>query len=60
MQRFHEYNSSLADNVGGPGTPASLTFIGRLYGEAQLLALARAYQEKTGFHLKTPSLPPRA
>ena len=48
------------DNAGGPGTPVSLTFIGHLYGEAKLLALARAYQEKTGFHLKQPPLPPRA
>ena len=50
----------IRDNVGGPGTPVSLTFLGRLYGEAELLALARAYQEKTGFHLKQPRLPPRA
>jgi len=53
-------SADIQDNVGGPGTPASLTFIGRLYGEAKLLALARAYQDKTGFHLKTPPLPPRA
>jgi Asp-tRNA(Asn)/Glu-tRNA(Gln) amidotransferase A subunit family amidase len=53
-------SADIQDNVGGPGTPASLTFIGRLYGEAKLLALARAYQEKTGFHLKQPPLPPRA
>ena len=38
-------------NVGGPGTPTSLTFLGRLYGEAELLAFARAYQEAAGFHL---------
>jgi len=37
-------------NVGGPGTPVSLTFLGDLYGEAKLLAFARAYQEATGFH----------
>jgi len=41
-------------NGGGPGTPASLTFLGRLYGEAALLAFARAYQEATGFHLLHP------
>ena len=46
------------DNVGGPGTPVSLTFIGRLHGEANLLALARAYQEATGFHRLHPTLPP--
>jgi Asp-tRNA(Asn)/Glu-tRNA(Gln) amidotransferase A subunit family amidase len=45
-------------NAGGPGTPASLTFLGKLYGEASLLALARAYQEATGFHLQHPKLPP--
>ena len=44
------------DNVGGPGTPVSLTFLGRLYGEAALLTLARAYQEATGFHTKRPDL----
>jgi len=43
-------------NAGGPGTPTSLTFLGKLYGEAALLALARAYQEATGFHLQHPKL----
>src|SRR5262249_2446500 len=37
-------------NYGGPGTPVSLTFLGQLYGEARLLALARAYQNATDFH----------
>jgi Asp-tRNA(Asn)/Glu-tRNA(Gln) amidotransferase A subunit family amidase len=45
-------------NSGGPGTPASLTFLGNLYGEAKLLAFARAYQEATGFHLQHPKLVP--
>ena len=43
-------------NFGGPGTPTSLTFLGKLYGEAELLAFARAYQEATGFHLIHPQL----
>ncbi|HJZ65119.1 MAG TPA: amidase [Candidatus Acidoferrum sp.] len=43
-------------NSGGPGTPTSLTFLGKLYGEADLLAFARAYQEATGFHLQHPNL----
>ncbi|HWZ98462.1 MAG TPA: amidase [Candidatus Dormibacteraeota bacterium] len=43
-------------NSGGPGTPTSLTFLGKLYGEAALLAFAQAYQEATGFHLRHPSL----
>jgi Asp-tRNA(Asn)/Glu-tRNA(Gln) amidotransferase A subunit family amidase len=41
---------------GGPGTPVSLTFLGQLYGEAKLVALANAYQDATGFHLQHPSL----
>jgi Asp-tRNA(Asn)/Glu-tRNA(Gln) amidotransferase A subunit family amidase len=36
------------------GTPVSISFIGRLFGEAELLAAARAFQNATGFHLKRP------
>ena len=43
-------------DAGGPGTPLSLTFLGQLYGEAKMLALARAYQEATDFHRKQPRL----
>lgn len=38
------------------GTPTSFTFTGNLYGEADLLVLAKAYQEATGFHLRHPEL----
>ncbi len=41
---------------GGPGTPLSLTFLGKLYGEAKMLALAKAYQDATDFHLRHPKL----
>jgi Asp-tRNA(Asn)/Glu-tRNA(Gln) amidotransferase A subunit family amidase len=41
---------------GGPGTPLSLTFLGQLYGEARLLAVAKAYQDATDFHLQHPKL----
>jgi len=44
------------DNVGGPGTPVSLTFLGGLYSDARLAAFARAYQEATGFHRMHPNL----
>ncbi len=44
------------DNVGGPGTPVSLTFLGGLYSDARLAAFARAYQEATGFHLVHPKV----
>src|SRR5579871_2199092 len=43
-------------NSGGPGTLPSLTFLGRLFGEAELLAFAKAYQDATGFHLVHPNL----
>jgi Asp-tRNA(Asn)/Glu-tRNA(Gln) amidotransferase A subunit family amidase len=39
---------------GGPDVPNSLTFTGRLYGEAELLAVAKAYQDATGHHTKRP------
>ena len=34
--------------------PVSAQFIGRLYGEADLLRVAKAWQDATGHHLKTP------
>jgi Asp-tRNA(Asn)/Glu-tRNA(Gln) amidotransferase A subunit family amidase len=37
--------------------PTSITFIGKLYGDAEMLALARAYQNATDWHLKHPNLP---
>ena len=39
------------------GTPVSLTFLGGLFEEAKLLAVANAYQRATGFHLVHPSVP---
>lgn len=38
----------------GKKQPASITFIGRLFDEAVLLATARAYQEATDFHRQHP------
>jgi len=38
------------------GTPVSITFIGNLYKESDLLLVARAYQEATDFHTKHPPL----
>lgn len=46
----------MVGNYGGPNTPVSLTFLGQLYGEGKLLALARAYQDSTKFHLRHPEL----
>ena len=38
------------------GTPSTVTFVGKLYAEAEILALAKRYQDATGFHLKHPVL----
>jgi len=38
------------------GRPTSITFMGRLFAEGEILALARAYQERAGWHLKHPTL----
>jgi Asp-tRNA(Asn)/Glu-tRNA(Gln) amidotransferase A subunit family amidase len=43
--------------AGGKEVPKSRTFTGRLYGETELLAVASAYQQATGYHRKQPSLP---
>jgi Asp-tRNA(Asn)/Glu-tRNA(Gln) amidotransferase A subunit family amidase len=37
------------------GKPTGISFIGNLYGEGKLLALAKAYQDATEFHRKHPS-----
>lgn len=39
------------------GTPVSVTFLGGLYEEGKLLAVANAYQRATDFHTKHPVLP---
>jgi Asp-tRNA(Asn)/Glu-tRNA(Gln) amidotransferase A subunit family amidase len=43
-------------DYGGPGTPVSITFLAPLYQDAKAVALAHAYQLKTGFHLQHPML----
>jgi Asp-tRNA(Asn)/Glu-tRNA(Gln) amidotransferase A subunit family amidase len=44
------------DNIGGPGTPVSLTFLAGHYQDAKLCAFARAYQQATNFHTRHPTL----
>jgi len=36
------------------GTPVSISFIGQLFAEAELLRVAKAFQDATGYHLKHP------
>lgn len=39
------------------GTPTSITFLGDLFGDAKMLAAAKAWQDATDFHLKHPTIP---
>lgn len=45
------------DQIGGPGTPVSITFLAGHYQDANLCAFARAYQQATGFQKLHPKLP---
>ncbi|HUQ48418.1 MAG TPA: amidase [Gemmatimonadaceae bacterium] len=47
----------LPNGFRADGTPVSLTFLGGLFEEAKLLAVANAYQQATGFHLVHPAVP---
>jgi Asp-tRNA(Asn)/Glu-tRNA(Gln) amidotransferase A subunit family amidase len=41
---------------GAVELPSSISFTGRLYGETNLLAVAHAYQQATGHHLRRPPM----
>jgi Asp-tRNA(Asn)/Glu-tRNA(Gln) amidotransferase A subunit family amidase len=43
------------NGVDERGNSRSISFIGRLFGEANLVAIAKAYQEATGFHKLHPT-----
>ncbi len=47
---------ALPNGFTAAGTPTSITFNGRLYDEATLLAVAKLYQDATGFHLQHPAM----
>jgi len=47
---------SLVHGFNSQGQPTSLRLTGRLFGEEDILLLAHAFQHKTGYHLKRPSL----
>ncbi len=38
------------------GSPTSISFVGKLFGEADVLAVAKKYQETTEFHKRRPRL----
>jgi Asp-tRNA(Asn)/Glu-tRNA(Gln) amidotransferase A subunit family amidase len=45
---------SLPNGFTSAGTPTAITFTGSLFGETDLLTLAKAYQEATGHHRRRP------
>jgi Asp-tRNA(Asn)/Glu-tRNA(Gln) amidotransferase A subunit family amidase len=45
---------TLPHGFNADGSPVSFSFLGRLYGEAELLALAKAFQDATDFHTRRP------
>jgi Asp-tRNA(Asn)/Glu-tRNA(Gln) amidotransferase A subunit family amidase len=38
------------------GSPTSITFVGRLFGDGEVLRVARGFQESTSHHLRHPDL----
>lgn len=46
----------LPNGFSAKGLPTSITFMGQLFGEGKLLAVAKVYQDATDFHKKHPAL----
>lgn len=44
------------DGFSTKGTPTSICFMGRLFGEGTIIAAAKAFQDATGFQLKHPKM----
>ncbi len=47
---------ALPNGFAANGTPTSITFMAQPFREAEMLALAKAYQDATDYHLKHPEL----
>jgi Asp-tRNA(Asn)/Glu-tRNA(Gln) amidotransferase A subunit family amidase len=47
---------SVPNGFTAEGKPKSITFLGRLYNEAQIMALAKAYQDRAGWTKTQPKL----
>ena len=46
---------NIPNGFADTGSPTNVTFFARPFGEMELLALAKAYQDAAGFHLKKPT-----
>lgn len=47
---------SVPNGFTSDGKPTSITFLGRLFAEAEIMALAKAYQDASGWHTRHPKL----
>ena len=47
---------SVPNGFTSDGKPTSITFLGRLYNEAQIMALAKAYQDQAGWYKSQPRM----
>ena len=47
---------SVPNGFDKEGKPTGILFVGQLYGEAELMAVAKAYQDAHQFHLQHPTL----
>ena len=47
---------TIPNGFGARGLPTALEFTGRAYDENAILAAARAYQQRTDWHTKTPKI----
>src|SRR6266404_1820745 len=45
----------LPNGFSKSGTPTSICFLGKLFGEGELMAVAKKYQDATDFHRKHPN-----
>jgi Asp-tRNA(Asn)/Glu-tRNA(Gln) amidotransferase A subunit family amidase len=46
---------NIPNGFADTGSPTNVTFFARPFGEMELLALAKAFQDAAGFHLKKPA-----
>ena len=51
-----EIDDGDSDDIGGPGTPVSLTFLAGHYQDARLASFGHLYQQATEFHKLHPKL----
>ena len=46
---------NLPNGFSANGSPSSCTIYGRPFNEMEIIAVAKAYQDVAGFHLKKPT-----